>query len=137
MLFRSRGVSTNGGLFRRPRAEDIAGGDAMNRDADGILLLHREDKYPTAKEHIENPHIAGVVDIFAPKLRGVADNTCGRMMFRGDVQRFEAIEQRAEEPTAQPKRGPQKVARGAWRDPNEDLDDPTLRPHYASDEAAE
>ena len=34
-----RGVSTSGNLFRRPRAEDVAGGDAMNRDADGIFTV--------------------------------------------------------------------------------------------------
>lgn len=85
-----RGVS-NGALYRRPRAEDIAGGDAMNRDADGIIVLHREDKYPTKKDSVGNKSLAGVVDLFAPKLRGVEDNTFGRMRFRGDVQRFEAI----------------------------------------------
>jgi len=87
-----RGVSTSGNLFRRPRAEDVAGGDAMNRDADGIIILHREDKYPTRKESKGNKEVAGVVDIFAPKLRGVEDNTFGRMKFLGDVQRFVAIE---------------------------------------------
>jgi len=85
-----RGVS-NGALFRRPRAEDIAGGDAMNRDADGIIVMHREDKYPTKKDSLGDKSLAGVVDLFAPKLRGVEDNTFGRMRFRGDVQRFEAI----------------------------------------------
>jgi replicative DNA helicase len=86
-----RGVSTSGNLFRRPRAEDVAGGDAMNRDADGIIIMHREDKYPTRKESKGDKNLAGVVDLFAPKLRGVEDNTFGRMRFRGDVQRFEAI----------------------------------------------
>lgn len=86
-----RGVSTNGGLFRRPRAEDIAGGDAMNRDADGIIVMHREDKYPTRKESLGSAAVAGIVDLFAPKLRGVEDNTFDRMRFRGDLQRFEAI----------------------------------------------
>jgi len=87
-----RGVSAGGGLFRRPRAEDVAGGDAMNRDADGIIIMHREDKYPTRKESKGDKSLAGVVDLFAPKLRGVEDNTFGRMRFRGEVQRFEAIE---------------------------------------------
>lgn len=87
-----RGVSASGGLFRRPRAEDVAGGDAMNRDADGIIIMHREDKYPTRKESKGDKSLAGVVDLFAPKLRGVEDNTFGRMRFRGEVQRFEAIE---------------------------------------------
>lgn len=111
-----RGVSDRGGLFRRPRAEDIAGGDAMNRDADGIILLHREDKYPTKRENVENPSIAGIVDMLAPKLRGVEDNTFGRMRFRGAVQRFEAMETEQPAPVAH-------VRRGGWRDPNEDLDD--------------
>ena len=84
-----RAMSTTSGLFRRPRAEDIAGGDAMNRDADGIIVLHREDKYPTKKENVGDPLLAGHIDLFAPKLRGVEDNTFGRMRFRGDVQRFE------------------------------------------------
>jgi replicative DNA helicase len=84
-----RGMSSSGGLYRRPRAEDIAGGDAMNRDADGIIVMHREDKYPTKKESVGDPLIAGHIDLFAPKLRGVEDNTFGRMRFRGDVQRFE------------------------------------------------
>lgn len=88
-----RGVSTQAGMFRRPRPEDIAGGDAMNRDADGIVILHREDKYPTRKENVDNATVAGVVDVFAPKLRGVEDNTFGQMRFRGDVQRFEPLVQ--------------------------------------------
>jgi replicative DNA helicase len=92
-----RAMSGTSGLYRRPRVEDIAGGDAMNRDADGIVILHREDKYPTVKENVENPLIAGHVDLLAPKLRGVEDNTYGRMRFRGEVQRFEAFEGRSEE----------------------------------------
>ena len=87
-----RGVRASSGLFRRPCAEDIAGGDAMNRDADGIIIMHREDKYPTTKENVGNTSIAGMVDLLAPKLRGVEDNTFGRMKFRGEVQRFEPIE---------------------------------------------
>lgn len=86
-----RGVSGRDGLFRRPRAEDIAGGDAMNRDADGVIIMHREDKYPTSRENVDNPSVAGIVDMVAPKLRGVEDNTFGRMRFRGEVQRFEPI----------------------------------------------
>jgi replicative DNA helicase len=92
-----RAMSGTSGLYRRPRVEDIAGGDGMVRDADGIIVLHREDKYPTAKENVENPLIAGHVDLLAPKLRGVEDNTFGRMRFRGEVQRFEAFEGRNEE----------------------------------------
>ena len=65
----------------------------MNRDADGIIILHREDKYPTRKDNVDNQTVAGVVDIFCPKLRGVEDNTFGQMRFRGDVQRFEALVQ--------------------------------------------
>lgn len=98
-----RGVSSsNSSLFRKPRTEDIAGGDAMNRDADGIVLMHREDKYPTKKDSIGNRSLAGVVDLLAPKLRGVEDNTFGRMRFRGEVQRFEAL---AEEPAHPPDAG--------------------------------
>lgn len=119
-----RGVSDRGGLFRRPRAEDIAGGDAMNRDADGIILLHREDKYPTSRENIENPSVAGIVDMVAPKLRGVEDNTFGRMRFRGAVQRFEAMDA---QPVATPKRA-------GWRDPDEDLDEPRTSGTYSREE---
>lgn len=86
-----RGVRTSSGLYRRPCAEDIAGGDAMNRDADGIIIMHREDKYPTSKENVGNASIAGMVDLLAPKLRGVEDNTFARMRFRGEVQRFEPV----------------------------------------------
>jgi replicative DNA helicase len=84
-----RGMSSTAGLYRRPRPEDVAGGDAINRDADGLLILHREDKYPTKKENVENPLIGGHVDVWAPKLRGAEDNTFGRMLFRGSVQRFD------------------------------------------------
>lgn len=91
-----RGVSTSGNLFRRPRTEDIAGGDAMNRDADGIIVLHREDKYPTKKDSVGNKSLAGVIDLLAPKLRGVEDNTFGRMRFRGEIQRFESLAEDAE-----------------------------------------
>lgn len=87
-----RGVRASSGLFRRPTAEDIAGGDAMNRDADGIIIMHREDKYPTSKESVGNATVAGVVDLLAPKLRGVEDNTFAQMRYRGAVQRFEPIE---------------------------------------------
>ena len=97
-----RAVSGNSGLFRRPRAEDIAGGDAMNRDADGILILHREDKYPTMKESVGNRSLAGVVEVFAPKLRGVADNPFGKMLFRGEVQRFDAIADEPQESAYEP-----------------------------------
>ena len=134
-----RGVSGRDGLYRRPRAEDIAGGDAMNRDADGILVMHREDKYPTSKENVENPNIAGIVDLLAPKLRGVEDNTFGRMRFRGAVQRFEDMVSPTPAPVA-------PVRRGGWRDPNEDIDEPRAsgvqaaghgRAPWEADDAAE
>lgn len=64
----------------------------MNRDADGIIIMHREDKYPTSKESVGNATLAGVVDLLAPKLRGVEDNTFAQMRYRGAVQRFEPIE---------------------------------------------
>ena len=63
----------------------------MNRDADGIIIMHREDKYPTSKENVGNTSVAGMVDLLAPKLRGVEDNTFARMRFRGEVQRFEPV----------------------------------------------
>lgn len=85
-----RGVS-NGTLYRRPRVEDIAGGDAMVRDADGIIICHREDKYPTDRKNVDNPLIRGHVDVLLPKFRGVEDDQFGRMIFHGDVQRFDAI----------------------------------------------
>lgn len=81
----------SGALNRKPTPEDIQGGDVMARDADGLLILHREDKYPTDRKNVDNPNVRGIVEVFAPKLRGVEDDTAGRMRFHGDVQRFDAI----------------------------------------------
>lgn len=81
----------SGALNRKPTPEDIQGGDVMARDADGLLILHREDKYPTDRKNVDNPDVRGIVEVFAPKLRGVEDDTAGRMRFHGDVQRFDAI----------------------------------------------
>ena len=78
-----------GGLYSRPMAGMLAGGRTIEREAYGVLILHREDKHPTTKENVGSVLVRGLVDVFAPKLRGVGDCLYERLRFRGEVQRFE------------------------------------------------
>ncbi|HEX4936988.1 MAG TPA: DnaB-like helicase C-terminal domain-containing protein [Gemmatimonadaceae bacterium] len=87
-----RATAGKGELYRRPRAEDLAGGRTIEEAADGILILHREDKHPTSKESQNDPTNHGRVEVFAPKLRGVRDCGYGVLLFRGEVQRFEPFD---------------------------------------------
>lgn len=87
-----RGVGTAGQLFRAPRDTDLSGGDSTAKWADGLLLLHREDKHPTRKENVGNPSIRGEVVLHATKWRGIEDNQYDVMKFRGEFQVFDDME---------------------------------------------
>lgn len=86
---RRSGVAASG-LYARPSADHIYGSDALLKVADGVVILHREDKHPTKKENVDNASVRGVVDVLVPKMRGVEDNRFAQLMFHGDAQRFDA-----------------------------------------------
>jgi replicative DNA helicase len=87
-----RGVAGKGGdLYHLPRVEHLAGGRTIEQEADGIILLHREDQRPTTKESKGDPTKRGIVEFFAPKLRQAPSNGYGVMRLRGEYQRFEEM----------------------------------------------
>ena len=46
-----------------------AGGKAIARKCDGVLMMHREDKQPT-RDHKKEPPRTGIVNIYSEKVRG-------------------------------------------------------------------
>lgn len=92
VLVHSRRSKPERGLWKLPTMEDIAESDAPARDASSIVLLHREDYYPTRKYDDAAPPMAGLVDVFVPKVRGSAGAMKCRLRFHGHLQRWTGVE---------------------------------------------
>lgn len=78
---------TSGSLARKPRIEDLAESSAIEADADTIVLLHREDLYPTA--HHEAKPEPGITEALVLKQRKAPSGNSFRLRFNGSIQRFE------------------------------------------------
>ena len=79
----------------RPTLEGLAEADALGKDADGVLLLHRDDLYPP-KRAKGPPSPKGVALVLAAKVRGGAVNEVAKLILRGEYQRWEAVEDEPE-----------------------------------------
>lgn len=87
----------------RPTLENLADADALGKDADGVILMHREDLVPPAPkkgkgrkfdpdaEELAKPE-PGVALIAAAKVRGAAVNAVCRMRLRGEFQRWDPMD---------------------------------------------
>lgn len=80
-----------GETFRAPRLEDLAESDVIAAAADAVVLMHREDIYPTRKYDDFAPAPKGVVDLLATKVRSGEPGAKCQVKFRGEFQRFEAV----------------------------------------------
>lgn len=92
----------------RPTLESLADSDALGKDADGVILMHREDLLPPAPkkkkgrkvdpdvEELEKPE-PGVALVAAAKVRGAAVNAVCRMRLRGEFQRWDPMDLDADE----------------------------------------
>lgn len=74
----------------RPTLEGLAEADALGKDADGVVLMHRDDLYPPRKAK-EAPE-KGVALVLGAKIRGAAVNEMCKLRLRGEFQRWDPIE---------------------------------------------
>jgi replicative DNA helicase len=95
VLLHVKRMAKERGLWRIPTLEDAAESDAPARDARSVLILHREDFYPTKKYPEDQPPMAGLVDVLAPKVRGAESMRRCRLRFIGALQRWTSVEAEA------------------------------------------
>lgn len=74
----------------RPTLEGLAEADALGKDADGVILMHRDDLYPPKKS--KGPPEKGVALVLGAKVRGSAVNEMCKLRLRGEFQRWEPVE---------------------------------------------
>jgi replicative DNA helicase len=80
------------GIFPLPTMDDVAGADDMSRDAASVILLHREDRYPTKKYDEDQPPMEGLVDVFVPKARGAKGAVRCKLRLHGQFQRWTGVD---------------------------------------------
>lgn len=80
------------GIFPLPTMDDVAGADDMSRDAASVILLHREDRYPTKKYDEAQPPMEGLVDVFVPKARGAKGAVRCKLRLHGQYQRWTGVD---------------------------------------------
>lgn len=74
----------------RPTLEHLAEADALGKDADGVLLMHRDDLYPSRRKDAAPPE-KNVGLVLAAKIRGAAVNEMCKLLLRGEFQRWDPI----------------------------------------------
>lgn len=74
----------------RPTLEGLAEADALGKDADGVVLMHRDDLYPPRKT--KEPPEKGVALVLGAKIRGAAVNEMCKLRLRGEFQRWDPVE---------------------------------------------
>jgi replicative DNA helicase len=90
-----------GAAYRKPRPSDLFGGSGVEKTADVVMLLHREDLHPTTTgKKGDDPPEPGIVEVFVPKIRGAAPGFA-RLRFDGARQRFHDATRGAEHARAQ------------------------------------
>lgn len=87
----------------RPTLEHLADSDALGKDADGVVLMHRDDLAPPPpkrggkkkvdpdEEELAKPE-PGVALVAAVKVRGSSVNAVCRMRLRGEWQRWDPMD---------------------------------------------
>lgn len=75
----------------RPTLEHLADADALGKDADGVLLMHRDDLYPPRRRDAAPPE-PGVGLVLAAKVRGAPVNALCKLRLRGEFQRWDPVE---------------------------------------------
>lgn len=69
-------VMAQGQQYRRPRPSDIAGGSAVEKKCDGMILIHCEDMHPTPRKGDDLPVVPGRSELWTPKFRGIPFGVC-------------------------------------------------------------
>lgn len=69
-------VMAQGQQYRRPRPSDIAGGSAVEKKCDGMILIHCEDMHPTPRKGDDGPVVPGRSELWTPKFRGIPFGMC-------------------------------------------------------------
>lgn len=82
-----RGMAKEG-LYRRPRLEDIVESATLEADADAVVILHREDLYPTKKYSASEPAEPGLTHALVSKVRWGEPGRVAMLRFHGAHQRF-------------------------------------------------
>lgn len=94
-----RGVAKDA-LYRRPRLEDMVDSATLEADADAVLILHREDLYPTKKYTASEPAEPGLTHALVSKVRWGEPGRVAMLRFHGAHQRFASCH-RADATTAE------------------------------------
>jgi hypothetical protein len=85
-----RGMAKEG-LYRRPRLEDIVESATLEADADAVVILHREDLYPTKKYTASEPAEPGLTHALVSKVRWGEPGRVAMLRFNGAHQRFASV----------------------------------------------
>ena len=83
-------VGRAGAKATRPTMEDLKESGSLEENADAVVLLHNESKYPTKKHSENDPPPKDRVDALVPKRRGGSSEGYCQLRFRGEFQRFES-----------------------------------------------
>lgn len=85
-----RGVAKDA-LYRRPRLEDMVDSATLEADADAVVILHREDLYPTKKYTASDPAEPGLTHALVSKTRWGEPGRVAMLRFNGAHQRFASV----------------------------------------------
>lgn len=85
-----RGVAKDA-LYRRPRLEDMVDSATLEADADAVVILHREDLYPTKKYTASDPAEPGLTHALVSKVRWGEPGRVAMLRFNGAHQRFASV----------------------------------------------
>ena len=96
-----RGMAKEG-LYRRPRLEDMVDSATFEADADAVVILHREDLYPTKKYTPSEPAEPGLTHALVSKVRWGEPGRVAMLRFHGAHQRFESAHRRDESDDGRP-----------------------------------
>lgn len=81
-------AAVKGQLARVPGMEDLKESGDLEDNADGVVILHNEGRYPTKKYAEGQEPSRDFVEAFVPKVRGGRGGGYAKLRLRGDVQRF-------------------------------------------------
>lgn len=81
-------AAVKGGAARVPGMEDLKESGDLEDNADGVVLMHNEGRYPTKKYAEGQEPSRDFVEIFVPKVRGGRGGGYAKLRLHGAQQRF-------------------------------------------------
>ena len=80
--------AVKGQLARVPTMEDLKESGDLEENADGVVMLHNEGRYPTKKYAKGDEPSRDMVDVYVPKVRGARGGGYAKLRLHGALQRF-------------------------------------------------